>query len=161
MLAIGTSVVYPMHGGGKIIRIDIHEQDGIKRKFYILKLLCSDMTVSIPVDDAEKLGLRCVVKNSVLSKVVSALKEEPDIAKIKSISWNRRLPFYIEHLKTGDIVEVARIYKLLITLNLQKRISVGERRLLHAAKNIIESELMLVKNIEEDVADKWLSDSVK
>ena len=161
MLAIGTSVVYPMHGGGKIIGIDVHEQDGVKKKYYILKLLYSDMTVSIPVDEAEKLGLRCIVKVSALAKVVSALQGEPNITKIKSISWNRRLPLYIERLKTGDIVEVAKIYKLLVKLDSEKRISVGERRLLHTAKNIIESELMLVKNIEEKVADKWLSDSIK
>lgn len=161
MLEIGANVVYPMHGGAYITGIDIHEHDGEKKKYYILKMLCSDMVVSIPVDNAEKLGLRAIVKTSVINKVAEALKDKPDLNKIKAISWNRRLQFYISRLKTGDIIEVAKIYKTLVCLDVEKRISVGERRLLHTAKNIVESELMLVKNFDEQTAEKWLEKNMK
>lgn len=160
MFAVGTCVVYPMHGGVKVTGIDEHEYDGKKTKYYILKALCGDMVVSVPVSSAEKLGLRPAVQPTVLTKVETVLKTCPDVKSIKSISWNRRLQMYMEMLKSGDLVEVAKIYKLLSELDTQKRISVGERRLLHTARSIIVSELMLVKKVEEEMAGSWLDERI-
>lgn len=160
MLAVGSCVVYPMHGGMRVTGIDEHDYDGEKTKYYILKALCGDMMVSVPVDSAEKLGLRQAVKPAVLTAVEAALKVMPDVKSIKSVSWNRRLQMYTNKLKSGDLVEVAGTYKLLSELDKQKRISVGERRLLHVARSIMVSEVMLVKKIEEELASAWLDERV-
>ena len=160
MLTVGSCVVYPMHGGMRVTGIDEHDYDGKKTKYYILKSLCGDMLVSIPVDSAERLGLRQAVKPAVLTDVEAVLKVMPDVKSIKSISWNRRLQMYTEKLKSGDLVEVAGTYKLLSELDKQKRISVGERRLLHIARSIVVSELMLVKKMEEQPAGAWLDERV-
>ena len=161
MLTVGDSVVYPMHGAAHITGIETIENAGAKKKYYTLQVLCSDMIVSVPFDNAEKLGLRSVVKPAAIKKVAEVLKNEPDIKSIKSISWNRRLKIYLDHLKTGDILEVAKIYKLLCSLDMQKRISVGERRLLHTSEIILKGELMLVKKIDEIAAQIWLKEQLK
>lgn len=160
MLAVGSCVVYPMHGGMRVTGIDEQDYDGQKTKYYILRSLCSDMMVSVPVDSAEKLGLRQAVKPAVLTDVEAVLKVMPDVKRIKSVSWNRRLQMYTNKLKSGDLVEVAGTYKLLSELDKQKRISVGERRLLHVARSIMVSELMLVKKIEEELASAWLDERI-
>lgn len=160
MLAVGSCVVYPMHGGMRVTGIDEHDYDGKKIKYYILRALCGDMMVSVPVDSAEKLGLRQAVKPAVLTAVEAALKVMPDVKSIKSVSWNRRLQMYTDKLKSGNLVEVAGTYKLLRELDKQKRISVGERRLLHVARSIVVSELMLVKKVEEQLAEAWLDERV-
>ena len=82
------------------------------------------------------------------------------VKSIKSVSWNRRLQMYTDKLKSGNLVEVAGTYKLLRELDKQKRISVGERRLLHVARSIVVSELMLVKKVEEQLAEAWLDERV-
>jgi len=161
MLAVGTGVVYPMHGGARIESVEERMDNGEKKKYYVLKMLCSDMVVSIPVDNAEVLGLRNVVRPVELKKVIVALKQKADINSIKTISWNRRAQIYTDRLKTGNIIEVAKIYKVLLTMDNEKRISVGERRLLHMAKTIIESELMLVKNMKFEEAEQWLDSNVR
>lgn len=161
MLAVGTCVIYPMHGGARITGIDEHEYDGKKTKYYILTTLCNKMTVSVPVESAERLGMRMVAKPSVAVKIAAALHEQPDVQKIKSVSWNRRLQLYIDKLKTGDILEVARIYKVLKILDGMKKISVGERRLLRTSKSIIISELMLMNNESEEKATQWVEEKSK
>lgn len=161
MLAVGSNVIYPMHGGARITGIDEHEYDGKKVKYYILTTLCSKMTVSVPVESAERLGMRSVAKPSYATKIEAALRDMPDVQKIKSVSWNRRLQLYTEKLKTGDILEVAKIYKVLKILDGMKKISVGERRLLRTSKSIIISELMLMNNESEEKAAQWVEEKSK
>ena len=156
MLTVGNCFVYPMHGGVRISGIEEHEYDGQKIKYYTLTSLCGDTVVNVPVDNAEKLGLREAVRPEFLPEVEKVLQASPDVKSVKSISWNRRLQMYTNMLKSGDLLEIAKIFKLLSELDMQKRISVGERRLLHTAKSIIVSELMLVQKIGEEQASAWL-----
>lgn len=156
MFAIGDRVVYPLHGGAVIKKLEQREQDGKPMEYYVLEMLFDHMTVSVPVVNAERLGLRYIVEENELDKVAEMLKSDQDVQSIKSISWNRRFQIYMDCIKTGSITEVARIFKILAILEGNKKISVGERRLLHNTKQIIQSELMLVLNINEDAAEKWI-----
>lgn len=156
MFAIGDRVVYPLHGGAVIRKIENREQIGTSMEYYVLEMLFDHMTVSVPVANAERLGLRYIVEESELEKVAEVLKSNPDVQSVKSISWNRRFQIYMDCIKTGSITEVARIFKILTILESNKKISVGERRLLHNTKQIIQSELMLVLDIDGDAAEKWI-----
>ncbi len=158
MFATGDRVVYPLHGGAIIKEIEQREQDGVLVDYFILQMLFENMTVSIPVANAEKLGLREIVAPEALVEVAAVLQEIPDVQSIKSISWNRRFQVYMEKIKSGCILEVARVYKILAVLEQDKKISVGERRLLHNAKQILQSEIMLVKNIDAADAEIWLKE---
>lgn len=156
MFATGDRVVYPLHGGAIIKEIEQREQDGVLVSYFILQMLFENMTVSIPVDNAVRLGLREVVPVEKLEEVAVVLHEIPDVQSIKSISWNRRFQVYMEKIKSGCILEVAKVYKILSVLEHDKKISVGERRLLHNARQILQSEIMLVKDIDATQAEAWI-----
>jgi len=157
MYKVGDYVVYPMHGGASVVAVNEGESNGEKTKYYVLKILCSDLVVNVPVDQAERLGLRDVSDRVMLEKLAAVLQKRPDVSKIKTISWNRRQQMYIDRLKTGDILSVAETFKMLWILDAEKRISVGERRLLKTARKILQSEIMLMKKMEEAMVDEWLT----
>ena len=161
MFAIGDRVVYPMHGGAVIKNIEQRTHDGAEVDYFVLEMLFEHMTVAVPVANAERLGLRYVVGKEKLEDVARVLMSTPDVQKVKSISWNRRFQIYMDCLKTGDIEEVARIFKILTILEANKKISVGERRLLHNTKQILQSELMLVENMDNDAAERWIYEYAK
>lgn len=156
MFAIGDRVVYPMHGGAVIKNIEQRIHDGAEVDYYVLEMLFEHMIVAVPVANAERLGLRYIVGKEKLDDVAKVLMSTPDVFKVKSISWNRRFQIYMDCLKTGDIEEVARIFKILTILESKKKISVGERRLLHNTKQILQSELMLVEDIDTEAAERWI-----
>lgn len=156
MFAAGDKVVYPLHGGAIIKEIKIKEQDGNDTAYYILQMLFENMVVAIPVRNAERLGLRSIGDNALLTKVEAVLRQVPDVQSVKSISWNRRFQLYMARIKSGDILEVAKIFKLLSIMENNKKISVGERRLLHNTKQILQSEIMLIRNVDADAANQWL-----
>lgn len=156
MFAIGDRVVYPLHGGAIVKDIESKNINGSNFDYYILQMLFENMTVSVPVLSAEKLGLRYIGDESLLDKVAATLHETPDVQTYKSISWNRRFQLYMEQIKSGNIENVARIYKILATLEAGKKISVGERRLFNSTKQILQSEIMLILNYDLKQAAEWL-----
>lgn len=158
MFAAGDRVVYPLHGGAVVKNIECRECDGEIREYLILQTVFENMLVTVPVGSAAKIGLRQIVNEAELEQVVHVLQEIPDLKSIKSISWNRRFHIYMDKIKSGSIEEVARVFRILSCLENDKKISVGERRLLHNARQILQSEIMLVKNIDADQAGKWLQE---
>lgn len=158
MFAAGDRVVYPLHGGAVVKNIECRECDGEIREYLILQTVFENMLVTVPVRSAAKIGLRQIVSEAELEQVVHVLQEIPDLKSIKSISWNRRFHIYMDKIKSGSIEEVARVFRILSCLENDKKISVGERRLLHNTRQILQSEIMLVKNIDADQAGKWLQE---
>lgn len=161
MRKIGDHVVYPMHGGATISNIYEVDNDGVKMEYYVLKVLCNDLVVNVPVAQAEKLGMRDVSDRSVLGKLVEVLQDKPDVTEIKTVSWNRRQQMYIDRLKTGDMLKVAETYKMLWILESENRISVGERRLLRTSFRILQSEIMLIEEKDEFTVEAWLEEHTK
>ncbi len=156
MFAAGDRVVYPLHGGAIVQCVEQREQNGERMDYYILQMLFESMTIAIPVSSAQKLGLRKIGDENTLALIQDVLREVPDVQAVKSISWNRRFQLYMEKIKSGSVVEVAKIFKLLTLLERSKKISVGERRLLHSTRQILQSEVMLIRNIDAQNAGSWL-----
>lgn len=156
MFAAGDRVVYPLHGGAIVQCVEQREQNGERMDYYILQMLFESMTIAIPVSSAQKLGLRKIGDENTLALIQDVLREVPDVQAVKSISWNRRFQLYMEKIKSGSVVEVAKIFKLLTLLERSKKISVGERRLLHNTRQILQSEVMLIRNIDAQNAGSWL-----
>lgn len=161
MFAVGDRVVYPLHGGAIVKNIDRRIQNDTEVEYYVLEMLFEHMTVAVPVANAERLGLRKTVSEQELEAVADMLKSNPDVQQVKSISWNRRFQLYMSWIKTGSITEVARVFKILSILENNKKISVGERRLLHNTKQILQSELMLIRDIDANEAEAWINDLAK
>ena len=158
MFAAGDRVVYPLHGGAIVKDIEAREQGGLRVEYYILQMLFDSMTVSVPVKNAEKLGLRYIGDEETLQTIASVLHEVPDVVSVKSISWNKRFQLYMDKIKSGSVIEVAKIFKILMLLEHGKKISVGERRLLHSTKQILQSEVMLIRDIDANEAGSWLDE---
>jgi len=149
---IGDMAVYPTHGVGIIESIEIKEISGDKQTFYVLRVLGNGMTIMVPTDNADSVGLRQIISQKQVSKVYKILKKK-DI-EIDAQTWNRRYREYVEKIKTGSIFEVAGVLRDLFLLRLDKDLSFGERRMLDTARNLLIKELSIVKKSSEDVVNK-------
>lgn len=149
MYNIGDKVVYPMHGAGIITGKEEREILGEKKEYYILRMPINKMNLMIPIENIDELGIRSVMTVEEMDEVLDILKshEEIDIPK----NWNRRYRFNLERIKTGNIIEIARVVRCLERLDDVKTLSTGERKMLTSAKQIIISEMVLVydKDIDE------------
>jgi len=150
MFNVGDKIVYPMHGAGVIEAIEEKEVLGEKRKYYVMHLPLGDMKVMIPTNSNNKLGLREVIDEEGVQKVLRILKDQK--TKMSS-NWNRRYRANMEKIRSGDIYEVAEVVKNLSIRKREKGLSTGESKMLDSARQILISELVLAKDIEEDVAE--------
>jgi CarD family transcriptional regulator len=146
---IGDLVVYPAHGVGVIMAIERKEISGIKQAFYILKVLDSDARIMVPLNNASSVGLRQIVKKSMVPKVYKILRDRKD-SVLDSQTWNKRYREYTDKIRTGCVMEVARVLRDLYLLKIDKELSFGERRMLDTARNLLVKELSIAKNIKEE-----------
>lgn len=150
MFDIGDKIVYPMHGAGTIVSIEEREILGEKRKYYTMIMPIGDMKVMIPVDSVEEIGIREVVNLEELDEVKTILSGQKDQM---SQNWNKRYRNNMEKIKSGDICEVASVVRNLILMDDEKGLSTGERKMLNNAKQILVSEIALVKNLNKEEAE--------
>lgn len=156
MFAVGDKVVYPMHGAGIVKTIEQRERDGQNVDYLILTMLLGEMKVMVPVDSVDRVGLRSVIKTKEIDEVEEVLKDRPDNYN-KNVTWNRRFNMYLEKMKSGNIFDVADVIRTLQVQENEKKLSTGERRLLGTARQILVSEVMLVKNAEQQTIEDWLN----
>ena len=151
---VGDKAVYPAQGVAEVVGIDAKEISGKLHKFYVLKVLDSDMRILVPIDKAEQVGLREVVQEDQIREVYDILKEKE--LHIDKQTWNRRYRGFMDKIKTGSIYDVAEVLRDLYRLKTDKQLSFGERRMLDTAKNLIVKELSVAKNITEVKVEKEL-----
>lgn len=145
MFAIGDKIVYPMHGAGVIEQIEEKKILGETRRYYVLKVPCGDMKIMIPVDNSQDIGIRSVVSDEKLGHVIETLQDE---STEMSANWNRRYRENMEKLKTGDVIEVAEVVRNLMRTDRERKLSTGEKKMLSNAKQILLSEIILIKGID-------------
>jgi CarD family transcriptional regulator len=150
----GDMAVYPSHGVGIIDKIETKNLTGKEQKFYILRLLSNGMTIMIPTDNVEQVGLRGIVTNREISKVYKILKEKT--VPSDSQTWNRRYREYMEKIRTGSVFEVAEVLRDLLLLRIGKDLSFGERRMLDMAKGLLVKELSIAQKSPEDHIEKHI-----
>jgi CarD family transcriptional regulator len=154
LFKIGDMAVYPSHGVGVIDAIESKNLSGKEQKFYILRLLSNGMTIMIPTDNVEQVGLRGIVASREISKVYKILKEKT--APSDSQTWNRRYREYMEKIRTGSAFEVAEVLRDLLLLRIGKDLSFGERRMLDMAKGLLVKELSIAQKSPEDRIEKHI-----
>jgi len=149
LFQIGDKVVHPMHGAGIVDSIVQKKVNGVMREYYVLKLPVRAMVVMVPTENCEEIGVRPIVDREQADRVLAAL---PDIQVEMTQNWNRRYRENMERLKSGDLFEVARVVKGLMLRDVQKGLSTGERKMLHSAKQILISEIVMCQSSSyEDV----------
>jgi CarD family transcriptional regulator len=150
---IGDSVVYPHHGAGKVLRKEVKEVLGESREYLTIKILHNDMTVMVPTENAALAGLRRVIDEETVGKVLAVLSDEcSEMPK----NWNRRFKHNRDKIKTGDIYELAEVVRNLAIREAQKGLSTGEKQMFTRAKKILASELMYALEMDEEQVDAHL-----
>jgi CarD family transcriptional regulator len=157
MFVIGDRIVYPMHGAGIIEQIEEKQILGEVRKYYILKVPCGDMKIMIPTESSQEIGIRAVISADEIGGVIRVLSAE---SSEMSSNWNRRYRENMEKLKTGDIYHVAEVVRNLMRTDKEKKLSTGEKKMLSNAKQILISEIILVKDIDHDTAERIINSAV-
>ena len=153
MFDVGDKVVYPHHGAGTVVKKEKREVLGQTREYLTIQILHNDMTVNVPVENAEQVGLRTVIDEDLVNTVVKALTAgESEMPK----NWNRRFKHNRDKMKTGDIFELAEVVMNLSLRDHEKGLSTGEKQMFVKAKKILASELMYAKAVDEEEAAEWL-----
>lgn len=151
----GELAVYPAHGVGVITGVESREVSGEFKSFYILKVLDTEATIMVPVDNALIVGLRKIVKKSLVPKVYEILKDKKDVI-LDNQTWNRRYRDYTDKIKSGCVMEVAKVLRDLYLLKFDKELSFGERKMFDTAKNLLVKELSIARKIKEEKVEEEL-----
>ncbi len=154
MLAVGDKVVYPMHGAGIIEAIEEHEILGLRQRYYVMTMPYGGMRVMIPLQNVDSIGLREVIGEVEVPKVIKVLTSMPEEEKT---SWNRRINIHLNKIKSGCVYQVAEVVRNLMLQDRQKKLSANERRLLETARHILISELVLVCDKDIDSIEGWIN----
>ena len=141
MFSIGDLVVHPMHGAGVIDDIVRERVAGTTKEYYVFKMPMGGLILKIPTENSQALGIRKVISKAEADEL---LEEIPAIAVEHNANWNKRYQENLLRLKSGDLREVAQVIKGLMRRDTLRGLSTGERKMLHSAKQIMISELVLV-----------------
>ncbi len=150
---IGDSVVYPHHGAGKVVKKEQKSILGETREYLTIKILHNDMTVMVPCENAGKAGLRRIIDEEAVKKVLGVLQD--DVSEMPK-NWNRRFKHNRDKIKTGDIYELAEVVRNLAIREFDKGLSTGEKQMFTRAKKILASELMYALDKDEEEAEEYL-----
>jgi CarD family transcriptional regulator len=151
---IGDKVVYPNHGVGVIEQISSRTIGATVEKFYLLKIKSSSLKVMVPFHNVTTVGLRRVVRNGEIQKIVDFLTDgECD----NNADWKYRFKENSERMRTGSLLEVAAVLKSLLLLNQSKPLSFREKKMLERARYLLVSELAMAKNCEEAQIEEMLT----
>lgn len=144
---VGDMISHPLHGAGVIADIEIQKIGGEEREYYVLKLPTSEMQVKIPKATSDIIGVRPIISPEEAERV---MLEIPNIEINMTQNWNKRYRENMVKIKSGDLLEVASVIKGLFMRDREKGLSTGERKMLHSAKQILISEIVLSMNASYD-----------
>ena len=139
---IGDKAVYPAHGVGLIQDIETMEFEGEELTFYLLKILDNAMSIKVPVQNAEAIGMRSIIPAAEVEGVYEILRDRetpPD-----NQTWNRRYREYMNKIKTGDPIEVAKVLRDLAIMKMEKNLSFGEQ-----AQAVLRNLILVEASIPE------------
>jgi CarD family transcriptional regulator len=151
---IGDKVVYPNHGVGVVEQISSRTMGATVEKYYLLKIKASSLKVMVPFHNVTSVGLRRVVKNGEIQRIMDFLA---DGACENNADWKDRFRENSERMRTGSLLEVAAVLKGLILLNQSKSLSFREKKMLERARYLLVSELAMAKNCEEPQVEELLT----
>ena len=157
MFQVGDKIVHPMHGAGVIDSIVQKKVNGVVRDYYILKLPVGGMLVMIPTANSEEIGVRPVIKGEEADRVIAAI---PGIKVDMIPNWNQRYRENMLRLKSGNLLEVARVVKGLMLREGERGLSTGERKMLHSAKQILISEIVMCQSSSYEAVEERINQAL-
>lgn len=155
MFRKGDTVVHPEHGAAVIEELRDREFLGEKRKYLVLRVAYGDLTLMIPVDSTDEVGLRQVVSKNEVKKVLAVLREDESVM---AANWSRRFKNNMEKLHSGDPYQVAEVLRNLAIRDREKGLSAGEKRMIQKARQILISELSYATGKTEEDAETMIDE---
>ena len=153
MYRIGDRIAHPLHGAGVIERIEAKKLSGTIREYYVVKMPVGDMIVMIPKETSDTIGVRPIICPKTADSIIDAISElEVNMTQ----NWSRRYRENMVKIKSGDLMEVAAVIKGLVTREVDKGLSTGERKMLHSAKQILISEIVLSQRVSYEEVEARL-----
>ncbi|GIR47624.1 MAG: CarD family transcriptional regulator [Alphaproteobacteria bacterium] len=144
-LKIGEIVVYPKHGVGEIAKIETLEISNIKTSFYVVKMEQSKLTIRVPLDKKNEVGLRKISSKKIIEEVYSTLKLKP---KIRRIMWSRRAQEYEAKIFSGDPIKISEVVRDLFRKSSQAEQSYSERQMFQVAIERLAREVAAVEKTD-------------
>ncbi|HEV3132662.1 MAG: CarD family transcriptional regulator [Acidimicrobiales bacterium] len=157
MFDIGDKVVYPHHGAAVVERRETKEAFGKKQEYLVLRLAYGDLTLMVPADNTDGVGLREVINDEEVEEVFAVLRKKE--ARMPT-NWSRRYKNHSEKLRSGDIYQVAEVVRNLSIRDKDKGLSAGEKRMLQRARQILVSELTFALGVDEETAELRLNEAL-
>jgi CarD family transcriptional regulator len=151
----GDTVVHPEHGAAVIEELRDREFLGEKRRYLVLRVAYGDLTLMVPVDSTQEVGLRQVVSKNEVKKVLKVLTEDESSM---AANWSRRFKNNMEKLHSGDPYQVAEVLRNLAIRDREKGLSAGEKRMIQKARQILISELSYATGKTEEDAEIMIDD---
>ena len=142
---LGETVVYPKHGVGEVVKIESMEIASIKTKFYVVKMEQSKLTIRVPIEKQEEVGLRKISSKKIIEEVFQILKLKP---KIRRIMWSRRAQEYDAKIFSGDPLRIAEVVRDLFRKNTQAEQSYSERQMFQVAIERLAREVAAVEKTD-------------
>jgi CarD family transcriptional regulator len=152
---VGDNVVYPHHGAGVVLKKETRDMMGESRDYLTIKILHNEMTVMVPCENAHLAGLRRVINDEQVRRVIEVLTGE--VSEMPK-NWNRRFKYNREKIKTGDVFELAEVVRNLAIREWEKGLSTGEKQMYTRAKKILASEFMYALDKDEEGAEEYIDE---
>ena len=154
MYRIGDRIAHPLHGAGEIERIEAKKINGTTREYYVVKMPVGDMIVMIPKETSDSIGVRPIVGADEADSIFAAIS---GLEVNMTQNWSRRYRENMIRIKSGDLLEVAAVIKGLVSRETDKGLSTGERKMLHSAKQILISEIVLSQRVSYEEVEARLT----
>ncbi len=158
MFHIGDQVVHPMHGAGVIDDIVREKVTGIVKEYYVFKMPVGGLVLKIPTANCQTIGIRSIITPAQVEAFLAGI---PTLEVEVNTNWNKRYQENLLRLKSGDLNEVARVVKGLMRRESRRSLSTGERKMLHSAKQIIISEMVLAEGCAYQDAEDRLDHAMR
>ena len=152
---VGETVVYPHHGAATIEEIKTRTVKGEEKMYLKLKVTQGDLVIEVPAENVDLVGVRDVVDEDGLKKVISVLQAKDTE---EASNWSRRYKANLEKLASGDVIKVAEVVRDLWRRDKDRGLSAGEKRMLAKARHILVSELALAEKTDEEKAETILDE---
>ena len=146
---VGDYVVYPKHGVGRVVELQSTEIAGTQLDLYVLRFEKERMTLRVPINKAEIVGMRKLSSDKTMQDALQTLKGKP---KVKRTMWSRRAQEYEAKINSGDLVSIAEVTRDLFRADDQPEQSYSERQIFEAASSRLARELAAMEQVDEPTA---------
>jgi CarD family transcriptional regulator len=148
-------IVYPAHGVGRIVSIEEEEFAETKLELFVINFEKSKMTLRVPIEKSERVGMRKLSEDKVVMKALTTLKGK---AQVDRTMWSRRAPEYEAKINSGSLMSIAEVVRDLYRSEFQREQTFNDRQLYEAALDRMAREVAAVQKLDEENAISMIDD---